>query len=49
MIVTEKLESMMRICTYMKVFILGIEKLWEKVIPDVQDQEWDPENPGKYS
>jgi len=29
--------------------LAGIDKLWEKVIPDVQDQEWDAENPGKYS
>ena len=27
----------------------GVDKLWEKVVPDIEDQEWDPENTDKYS
>ena len=29
--------------------ISGVESLWEKVVPDLEDQEWDVENKDKYS
>jgi hypothetical protein len=31
------------------LFCLGVESLWEKVVPDWSDQEWDPENRDRYS
>ena len=27
----------------------GVEKLWERVLPDLEEQDWDPENKDKYS
>jgi len=29
--------------------LAGVESLWEKVVPDWPDQEWDPQNLDKYS
>lgn len=29
--------------------LAGVPKLWEKVVPDATDQEWDPNVPDKYS
>lgn len=29
--------------------LAGVPKLWERVIPDAKDQEWDPDAPDKYS
>jgi len=29
--------------------LAGVEKLWERVVPDAEDQDWDPAQPGKYS
>ena len=28
--------------------LAGVPKLWERVIPDAKDQEWDPDAPDKY-
>eukprot|EP00091_Calanus_sinicus_P021518 TRINITY_DN6407_c0_g1_i1.p1 TRINITY_DN6407_c0_g1~~TRINITY_DN6407_c0_g1_i1.p1 ORF type:complete len:140 (-),score=18.76 TRINITY_DN6407_c0_g1_i1:287-706(-) len=29
--------------------LAGVPKLWERVVPDARDQEWDPDAPDKYS
>jgi len=29
--------------------LAGVPALWEKVVPDVSEQEWDPDNPDLYS
>ena len=28
--------------------LAGVPKLWERVVPDARDKEWDPDAPDKY-
>ena len=28
--------------------LAGVPKLWERVVPDARDQDWDPNLPDKY-